>query len=326
MITDPFLRQLVERSIRGGNPTLQSDLDPATGLKRRTFPDPNAGIEGGIAMGSQATPDPLEAHLTRLLSEKPGFSDRFQLAPVPMPSSENQRDVGARSFLSGAVHGVNARFGNKAANKESTIANLLRLAEMKRYHDAQIGNMGADNTRADKLAGNTISNTGADNTRADANLQRALEALAESERSHRANEGLRGQSLAITVRGQDLSHGDRQQSLALARQREARRGQVAAMYPKWSPQMKAEHDAEVRSVFTQYGKDGDPDARDAALDEIAGRYLQKSQHIGNPFIDNYLPESAPVTTGRSSTAPALKPSDNPALDAKTRAYWKARGF
>lgn len=107
---------------------MRARMAPPDPAAQMVAPQPNVPRE-------TSAPDPLESQLMALLQQKQ--SNPVQLYQPPMPRSSNERDVGGRGFLSGLVGGFNSRQAQKGANKESTITNLLRLQEQKRYHDMQ---------------------------------------------------------------------------------------------------------------------------------------------------------------------------------------------
>ncbi len=309
MISDPYLRQIIQRAIQSGNTSLAGDLNPDPQIKRFTTPPFNPGQiadTNPLPGGTPAPRGPMPSILDRALSGV--------YVPQMPPTHGYEKHRASRSALAGFMGAIAKNHGGagygsgilKAAGGDGL--GDERLAEAKRYHDMMAGDRQTDNERFAAY----------DKWR----MEHGDNALGETTRNHDLthDDRTRGQDLTHgdRVRGQDLSHGDRQEgfdvtrrgqdltnsrgwaNIGLAREREARRGQVAAMYPKWSPQMKMEHDAEVRQAFTLY-KD-DPDARDIILDDIERRYLHKSQQIGNPFQDPYLPNAGPVQTGHSSTA------------------------
>lgn len=193
--------------------------------------DPKMGIPGGMAgaagvpaAGAQRTPDALDALIEKLLAQQGqgtggGLAQRTGPLNVPFgPMSTRPNPL--QFLLRGAVSGYNGRAGASGANPK--IEQLLRLQESKRYHDAQIGNTTADNTRADAAEKRFTDAEAARQQDRETDNQR-MERLAQSMLSDRSTDNDRqGRQLAEQARHNRSMEGAAFGNLAERRKNDAR--------------------------------------------------------------------------------------------------------
>lgn len=308
MISDPFLRHLIEEATKRGQFS-QGEMDPATWMRPPTF-HPGMGPLGDAAAmqgppapeGLPPTPDPIESQLMALLHRQPSFMDRLGPIPQPaMPRSSNERDVGGRSLLSGLVGGFNSGLarGQGQRQPDSQIARLLQIQEMKRLHDAQIGHYGATEER---LAG---SQAALEKSRAALDADRdASRAGLENDRALRHGET--GQRITLAFDSNNMAH-DR---LKISKAAEARRAALDTARLRWPPQMNKEYESRKDELFLNARsaeKAGTDYDLHGALDDLNSEFLLKQYNIPNIFNGPTVPESLYPQAGATSTAPKSQP-------------------
>ena len=268
--------------------------------QRMAPPDPAAQMvapQPNVPRGTPTAPDPLESQLMTLLNQKQGRD--WSVPEIAPPRSANENDVGGRYFLSGLTHGWNQNQKARADKKESAIMNLLRLQEQKRYHDAQIGNMGSDNTRADAALESIKAQRDWAQQHGDSMLERSLAALEETIRSHKSNEGLRGLSINLTdERGRA--------GLALRATSEARKAAVSSAYAKLPPalKLKVDHMESLIQYNLNNKKGYEGDQAQADYDKMDEQILRWSQSAGTQSDDFGDPIAPGLRHG-----PAPEPTD-----------------
>lgn len=157
----------------------------------------------------QAPGDPLDATIRQrilmAMNAKPTLRDR--IGPLNVPWSNTQRPSAASYALRGLVAGFNGRLNGRAVQRSNDIDSLLRLAETRRYHDIQAGNMSTDNARADALQ----KEMAADRAQRQADREtdnKRLEMLAQSLMGDRSEDNQRaGRQLAEMLRHNQVMEG-----------------------------------------------------------------------------------------------------------------------
>lgn len=142
MISDPFLRQLIEQAIRGGNDSIEADLDPAMPWMRRMRPMQNPGMGGPTSQGEPQGPVMPQGFSPG--PEMPRQNLAQRLGPLMMPQGPMYKQKPGRMFLRGLVSGFNGRAGGGAggaggAGPRTDPNNDLRRALLQ----AQIESTGA---------------------------------------------------------------------------------------------------------------------------------------------------------------------------------------
>lgn len=320
----PLLRRLIME-----NPSLQADMDPVRQIIKKRFgangqilapgvPDPATQMTPQ-QLSPASTPDPLESQLMALLQQKQ--SNPMHLYQPPMPQSSNERDVNSRSFLSGLVGGINSRGAQKSANKESTITNLLRLQEQKRYHDMQGQNMAADNARADTQTQAMNAYRDWQQTHGDAQEARLNAALVALTASRNVDDQRAARALAEQMRHDRAMEGNAAGNLAERRKENADGGISAKDISSPVSQYYRNIGEQLKAALP--GDASFPAKRDA-IDAWVAKQVQTAQmnEVGRRTGGG----AAPAPAAEPTTGGEMKPSENPALDAKTRAYWKAKGY
>lgn len=318
MISDPFLRKLVEDALRSGQ-LRPEDLDPTSSIRKRPMPwDPqSAGGPGPNVLGAlmasgmgkevpRETPPPPVARLS--LAQKFG--------PIPFVNNQPMRkDQVPRLALRGLLAGFNSRAGFPGSDAGGVLngkpvnpLERLRFEETVRHNKATEGNAGADNARADAMLKLAEEKAEWYRQHGDETNARLAEALADKIRHEGVTEGQGDRRLDITIRGQDISHGDRQARLALSKQSEARRAKVADAMLKWPPIMQKEYMSHERTINNLYDEGViDAGGYESRINALMDDFEQRNQGLKNPFgADEY---GAPrVQSGKSST---VKPGAAP---------------